>query len=196
MGVQMTLQGTIRADGSLELDDPVAMPEGRVLVTVRPVVQPESNDPFWPRMEQVWAGQRARGHVPRTKEQIDAELRELRDDAEDEMRATERLHDECRRAPTRRARARGADILMVFLDASIVIYFVEQPFEWGSKASAHLADLRAAGETFAATELVRMECLVGPIKTSDAAAMADFMAFFAAPDVAVLPITRCRPAPR
>ncbi len=78
---------------------------------------------------------------------------------------------------------------MVFLDASIVIYFVEQPFEWGSKASARLADLRASGETFAATELVRMECLVGPIKTSDAAALADFMAFFAAPDVAVLPIT-------
>jgi hypothetical protein len=88
----------VRADGSLELDDRVAMPEGRVLVTVRPVVQPASDDPFWQRMEQIWAGQRARGHVPRTKEQIDADLRELRDDAEVEMQATERLHEECRRA--------------------------------------------------------------------------------------------------
>ena len=60
MSVQMTLQGTVRADGSLELDDPVAMPEGRVLVTVRPVVQPASDDPFWQRMEQIWARQRAR----------------------------------------------------------------------------------------------------------------------------------------
>ena len=98
MSVQITLQGTVRADGALELDDRVALPEGRVLVTVRPVVQPASNDPFWQRMEQIWAAQRARGHVPRTKEQIDAELRELRDDAEVEMRATERLHDECLRA--------------------------------------------------------------------------------------------------
>jgi hypothetical protein len=98
MGVQITLQGTVTAEGSLELDDRVAMPEGRVLVTVRPVVQPASNDPFWQRMEQIWAAQRARGHVPRTKGQIDAELRELRDDAELEMQATERLHDECHRA--------------------------------------------------------------------------------------------------
>jgi hypothetical protein len=96
MAVQMTLQGTVRGDGSLELDDRIAMPEGRVLVTVRPIAQPASDDPFWQRMEQIWAGQRARGHAPRTKEQIDAELRELRDDAEVEMRATERLHGECR----------------------------------------------------------------------------------------------------
>src|SRR5262245_12240941 len=98
MGIQITLQGAVRADGSLELDDRVAMPEGRVLVTVRPVVQPASDDPFWQRMEQIWAAQRARGHIPRTKEQIDAELCELRDDAEAEMQATERLHDEGRRA--------------------------------------------------------------------------------------------------
>jgi uncharacterized protein len=78
---------------------------------------------------------------------------------------------------------------MVFLDASIAIYFVEQPIGWGPKASARLGDLRASGETFAETELVRMECLVGPIKTGDAAMLADFMAFFAAPDIAVLSIT-------
>ena len=98
MSIQITLEGTVTADGSLELDDRVAMPEGRVLVTVRPVAQPASDDPFWRRMEQIWAGQQARGHIPRTKEQIDAELCELRDDAEAEMQATERLHDECRLA--------------------------------------------------------------------------------------------------
>lgn len=94
MGMQITLQGTVKADGSLELDGRVAMPEGRVLVTVQPVEPPAPNDPFWQRMEQIWAGQRARGHRPRTREQIDADLRELRDDAEAEMRATERLHDD------------------------------------------------------------------------------------------------------
>jgi hypothetical protein len=98
MSVQITMQGTVRADGTLELDDPVAMPEGRVLVTVWPIVQPDPNDPFWQRMEQIWAGQRARGHVPRTREQIDAELRQIRDDAEAEMQLIERLHEECHRA--------------------------------------------------------------------------------------------------
>src|SRR5438477_11458686 len=83
MSVQITLQGTVKADGSLELDDWVAMPEGRVLVTVRPVVQPDPNDPFWPRMEQIWAGQRARGDVPRTKEEIDAEIESMRDEMEE-----------------------------------------------------------------------------------------------------------------
>jgi hypothetical protein len=100
MSVQITLQGTVRADGSLELDDRVAMPEGRVLVTLRPVVQPTSTDPFWQRMEQIWAGQRAHGHVSRSREQIDADLREVRDDAEVEMQATEQLHEDLRLAPS------------------------------------------------------------------------------------------------
>jgi hypothetical protein len=99
MSVQITLQGTVKADGSLELDDRVAMPQGRVLVTVRPVVQPASDDPFWQQMEHIWAGERARGHVRRRKEQIDADIRELRDDAEIEMQATERLYDQCRSSP-------------------------------------------------------------------------------------------------
>jgi hypothetical protein len=98
MSVQITMQGTVKADGTLELDDPVAMPEGRGLVTVRPIVEPAPNDPFWQRMEQIWAGQRARGHVPRTKEEIDAEIESMGDEMEEEFQATEHLQEECRRA--------------------------------------------------------------------------------------------------
>jgi len=98
MSVQITLQGTVQADGTLKLDDPVAMPEGRVLVTVRPIVQPAPNDPFWQRMEQIWAGQRARGHVSRTKDEIDAEIEAMRDEMEDEVQEAIRLQEECRRA--------------------------------------------------------------------------------------------------
>jgi len=96
--MQLSMQGTVRADGTLELDEKVSMPVGRVLVTVQPVVQPSVDDPFWQRMEQIWAGQRARGHVPRTKEEIDAVLRELDEDAEVEIQAAERLSQECRLA--------------------------------------------------------------------------------------------------
>jgi hypothetical protein len=98
MSMQITLQGTVRADGTLKLDDLVAMPEGRVLVTVRPIVEPAPDDPFWQRMEQIWAGQQARGHVPRTKEEIDADIKSMRDEAEDEIQETIRLQEECRRA--------------------------------------------------------------------------------------------------
>lgn len=78
---------------------------------------------------------------------------------------------------------------MVFLDTSIVVYYVERTPGWGSKASSRLALLRAAGETLALTELVRMECLVGPVKRADDALLGDFTSFFAAPHVAVLSIS-------
>jgi len=78
---------------------------------------------------------------------------------------------------------------MVFLDTSVVIYDVEQPATWGPKAAARLMAVRVLGERLAVTDLVRMECLVGPIKAGDPALLADFAAFFSAPDVVVLPIT-------
>jgi len=78
---------------------------------------------------------------------------------------------------------------VVFLDANLVIYIVERPPIWGQKATMRLATFRAAAEQLAVTELVRMECLVGPIKVGDTARRADFAAFFSAPDVHRLPIT-------
>lgn len=95
MAFQLTMQGTIRDDGTLELDTKVPMPAGRVLVTVQPVVQPPPDDPFWQALERIWADQKARGHVPRTKEQIDADIRELRDEWEERQLAIERLQEEC-----------------------------------------------------------------------------------------------------
>ena len=51
--------------------------------------------------------------------------------------------------------------MIVFLDASFVIYFVQQPPLWGAKAAARLAALKAAGDRMAVSDLVRMECRVG-----------------------------------
>jgi predicted nucleic acid-binding protein len=78
---------------------------------------------------------------------------------------------------------------MVFLDANPVIYHVEQPATWGPKASAHITALVVAGELLAVTDLVRMECLVGPLKKGDAKLLNDFRTFFQSPDVRVLPLT-------
>lgn len=77
---------------------------------------------------------------------------------------------------------------MVFLDANPVIYFVEQPPIWGVKAKTRIAALIASGEMLAVTDIVRMECLVGPFKQQDAKSEGDFRAFFSS-DVLILPIT-------
>src|SRR5205814_668359 len=66
---------------------------------------------------------------------------------------------------------------------------VETPPVWGPRATARIAAARAAGDRFAVTDLVRMECLVGPLRAGDAARQAGFVAFFAMPDVDVLPLT-------
>ena len=100
------VQGIVTADGTLELAEKLNVPAGPVQVAIQPLPD-VSNDPFLQRMEKVWAGQRARGHVPRTREEIDAELRELRDDGLAEIEATERLHEDCQRARAEEGRSEG-----------------------------------------------------------------------------------------
>ena len=96
---QVVVTGTLNPDGTLVLDERPHLPPGRVRVTVQAVTQATgSEDGFMARVERVWAEQAARGHVPRTREEIDAEINALRDEAEEEMQAVERLHEECMRS--------------------------------------------------------------------------------------------------
>jgi predicted nucleic acid-binding protein len=78
---------------------------------------------------------------------------------------------------------------MVFLDAAPVIYFVEQNPVWGPKAAARFTVFQAAGEVLAVSDLVRMECLVKPLKSGDAALVSDFGTFFTSPGVTMLSVT-------
>ncbi len=90
----IVVQGTVESDGTLKLDQPLALPPGAVEVTIQPLSKTATPpDPFWATMEEIWAGQRARGHLPRSKAEIDAEIASLRDEAEEEMLALERIHD-------------------------------------------------------------------------------------------------------
>ena len=95
---QAVVDGTLRPDGTLVLDERPNLPPGRVRVTMQAVTAPQPSLGLMERMQAVWADQKARGHVPRTREEIDAELNALRDEAEEEMQAIERLHDECARS--------------------------------------------------------------------------------------------------
>ena len=91
------IRGTLREDGTLVLDDRPNLPPGRVKVTIEPVPDLTQTD-VWQVLEHIRAGQRARGYVPRTREQIDAELEAARQEDEERMQALERIHEECSQA--------------------------------------------------------------------------------------------------
>jgi hypothetical protein len=98
------IEGVVGADGALIIHEKLSLPPGPVRVTVQP--RPETNsteqspsgmtpaEQFWAGMHAIWADLEAHGHVPRSKEEIDAEIRELRDEAEEQMKGYDRLHEE------------------------------------------------------------------------------------------------------
>ena len=92
------VEGVVKPDGTLEVPQKLALPAGRVQVTVQSVTGPTQPDRFWKLMESIWADLRASGRTPRTQEEIDAEIDALRNEADEEMQAVERLQEECRRA--------------------------------------------------------------------------------------------------
>jgi hypothetical protein len=97
---EVVVQGTLKPDGTLELDQRPNMTPGRVTVVLRQESVPElpQGDPFWQRMQAIWDAQKARGHVPRSVEEVEAERRQVRDEWEDHQQAIERLQEECRAA--------------------------------------------------------------------------------------------------
>lgn len=75
MGViETVIEGTLRADGTLELDSKPNLPAGRVQVTVQPLLKPSARARGLVEvMDEVRAGQRNRGYQGRTLEDMQAE---------------------------------------------------------------------------------------------------------------------------
>jgi hypothetical protein len=94
---EAVIEGTIQPDGTLVLDEPAGLPAGRVQVIVQSLPQLAEGDPFWDMMKSIWAGQKKRGHVPRSADDVEAERRETRDSWEERQQAIERLQEESRR---------------------------------------------------------------------------------------------------
>lgn len=86
--------GVVRPDGTLEVKHKLEIPPGRVKVRVESI-----EIPALPTETLVEFGDRTRreletaGHRFRTKEEIDAELQETRDEWDDRMTELERLRD-------------------------------------------------------------------------------------------------------
>ncbi len=98
-----TVMGTLKPDGVLELDEKLNLPAGRVRVTVESLVESagETQDPFMARWEAIWARQKARGHVPRSAEEVEAERRARAAESEEELLECERIHREAEEARRR-----------------------------------------------------------------------------------------------
>jgi hypothetical protein len=97
MSPTVTVEGTLEPDGTLELDSKPNLPAGRVQVTVQVLPELPQGDPFWDMMKSIWAEQKARGHVPRSVEEVEADRREMREGWARRQDAIERLQEEARR---------------------------------------------------------------------------------------------------
>ena len=78
--------------------------------------------------------------------------------------------------------------MILFLDSNIVIYSVEKHPVFGPKVAWRMANAVANGDTFMVSDLSRMECLVGPLKSGNKSLETQFRGFFSLPDVQVAAI--------
>jgi hypothetical protein len=93
---ETVIEGTLQPDGTLVLDEKPNLPPGRVTVVLRQEVLtvPASDDPFWRRMQAIWAIPRSAGHVGDGGENTLAEVRRLREQWDEHQEAIERLQEE------------------------------------------------------------------------------------------------------
>jgi hypothetical protein len=97
MTTAIEIQGTLREDGTLVLDEKPNLPPGRVKVTVQLAtpVEGDANDVI-AVLKRIHAAQALRGYVPRSAEEIDADLATMRDDGE-RGQLIEQIQENCRK---------------------------------------------------------------------------------------------------
>jgi hypothetical protein len=61
-------------------------------VTVETVAEPSRPDRFWAMMEQIWGDLKARGHVPRSALEIEAERQAFREEWDERQQGLEQIH--------------------------------------------------------------------------------------------------------
>ena len=91
------VEGTLKPDGTLLPDKKLDLPPGRVQLLVQPLDESPKDDPFWKMMKGIWAARMAGGHVPRTKDEINAEIDIMRQEAEEKLRNVKRLDKRSKR---------------------------------------------------------------------------------------------------
>jgi len=95
------IQGTLKADGTLELDERPSLDPGRVEVRISPIPTSAVSQPrrsLVDVLDEIHAAQRASGFVGRTREEIDDEIHQMRAEWDEQQEAIERIQDQVRRA--------------------------------------------------------------------------------------------------
>jgi predicted nucleic acid-binding protein len=80
-------------------------------------------------------------------------------------------------------------LVLVYLDSNIIIYLIEQPAQFGPRASAWVAKMAAAGDRIVMSDLTRLECRVNAIDTGDQVILAQYDEFFSQAVQRVMPLT-------
>jgi hypothetical protein len=89
--LSMEVEGTLHSDGTLELDEKPTLPPGRVKVVLQTLPQPTGKQDPLGVLQAIWADQKARGYQPRSVEEIDAALNQMRDEWEEHQKSLEEL---------------------------------------------------------------------------------------------------------
>ncbi len=87
--------GTLKPDGTLELDRRPNLAPGRVSVILRPLPQLPSGDPFFDMLKNIWEARARAGLTPRSVEEVEAHRQRLRDDSAEELAEAAGLQREC-----------------------------------------------------------------------------------------------------
>lgn len=93
---RMVVAGRLDPDGTLHVDEKLAMPPGPVQVTIETARHGNGKD-MWAVLKRIWAEQGQRSGRRRSKEEIDAEINAIRNESETEIQDIERLRSEARR---------------------------------------------------------------------------------------------------
>lgn len=78
---EMVLEGTLKPDGTLELEGKLSLPPGRVVVTVRAAAPVSASDEgWWPSLQRARAALEAAGYPFMNEQEMQAHLDWLRED--------------------------------------------------------------------------------------------------------------------
>jgi len=93
------VQGTLKPDGTLELDEKLSLPPGRVRVAVESLSTTSARRGLVEVMDEIRQSQRARGYLGRSLEEMQAEEATRRDEDEDYERRCQQLWGTCAAPP-------------------------------------------------------------------------------------------------
>ena len=94
----VVLPGVVQGDGKLEVPGNIGLKPGPVEVTVRTLAAAPTSGDWWEALGKIRAEQAARGFVPRSASEIDAELNAMRDEWDAHQLVIERLQEDCWKA--------------------------------------------------------------------------------------------------